>query len=235
MQCRDELSAQKNCVLLGIRVVVPLTARADVLKLLHDAHPGIVHMKALARSYVWWPGMDGEVERVVRPCEACQLTHHNPPKAPLHQWEWTTKKWLRIHMDFAGPFQGKTFLVVVDTHSKLLAASIVPSMSSGTVINMLRSLFATHGIPDVLVSDNGAAFTSTEFEVFKCPSREDGANDKGCATENSYRGLADPFGQFFVRSTHYTELNNGEESRRNVDGSPADVCIGSLMTPLSSL
>lgn len=45
-------------------------AMANVLKILHGAHPGIVHMTALARSYVWWPRMDGEVERVVRACEA---------------------------------------------------------------------------------------------------------------------------------------------------------------------
>ncbi len=40
------------------------------------------------------------------------------------------------------------------------------SMSSSAVINTLRLLFAMHGLPDVIVSDNGAAFTSTEFQEF---------------------------------------------------------------------
>lgn len=164
--------------------------------------------------------MDSEVEGIVRACAACQLTRHNPPKAPLHQWEWTTKKWSRIHIDFAGPFQGKTFLIVVDSHSKWLEVSIVPSMSSGAVINILRLLFATHGIPDVLVSDNGTAFTSIEFKVF---TQRNGIrhvttapyhpSSNGQAEEDCHRGLADPFSPFLVRTTHYTKLNDGKESR----------------------
>lgn len=83
MQHRNELSAHKNSVLWGSRLVVPLAMRTDVLKMLHDAQPGIVHMKALDRSFLC-PGIDYKVERVVRACEACQLTRHNSPKAPLH-------------------------------------------------------------------------------------------------------------------------------------------------------
>ncbi|KAJ8406871.1 hypothetical protein AAFF_G00291470 [Aldrovandia affinis] len=35
-----------------------------------------------------------------------------------------------------------------------------------TVISTLRLLFATHGLPDIIVSDNGAFFTSAEFQEF---------------------------------------------------------------------
>ncbi len=59
------------------------------------------------------------------------------------------------------------FLVVVDAHSKWIEA--VPtnqSCKSITTITKLRSIFSTFGIPEMLVSDNGAAFTSAEFEDF---------------------------------------------------------------------
>ncbi|KAI2667094.1 hypothetical protein H4Q32_031059 [Labeo rohita] len=161
-----ELSAHKNCVLWGSRVVVPSSVRREVLAMLHDAHPGIVHMKGLARSYVWWPGMDGEIEETVKACRTCQMSRHAPTKAKVHPWEWTTKRWSRLHIDFAGPFQGKVFLIVVDAHSKWLEVSLMSSMSSSAVINTLRLLFATHGLPDVIVSDNGTAFTSSEFQEF---------------------------------------------------------------------
>ncbi len=57
------------------------------------------------------------------------------------------------------------YLVVVDVHPKWIeAVPINQFCTSATTITKLRSIFATFGIPEMLVSDNGAAFTSTEFE-----------------------------------------------------------------------
>ena len=105
-------------------------------------------------------------EAKVSTCEACQANRKSSPKAPLHQWEWPSKPWSRLHVDFAGPFQGKTLFVLVDAHSKWLEASVVASTSSEQAIKALKRVFATHGLPEVLVSDNGTAFTSTEFQTF---------------------------------------------------------------------
>jgi hypothetical protein len=69
-------------------------------------------------------------------------------------------------VDHAGPFQGKTILVVIDAHSKWIEAVTVSSTSSAATIKVLRNLFATHGIPELLFSDNGTSFTSEEFRDF---------------------------------------------------------------------
>lgn len=53
---QPELSVQKGCLLWESRVLVLTELRAPILKCLHDAHPGVVRMKALGCSYVWWPG-----------------------------------------------------------------------------------------------------------------------------------------------------------------------------------
>lgn len=50
----------------GHRVVNPESCRAQVLEIMHEPHMGIVKSKALARSYVWWPGVDEAVEAACR-------------------------------------------------------------------------------------------------------------------------------------------------------------------------
>eukprot|EP00731_Ephydatia_muelleri_P005042 Em0002g1218a len=165
-QRKHELSVEDGCVLWGSRVVVPSAGREAVVRLLHEGHPGISRMKALARGVVWWPGLDSQLESKVKECVACQSSRKSPPKAPLHPWEWPTKPWVRLHVDFAGPFLGKTLMVIVDAHSKWLEASIVSSPSAEQAIRVLRHVFSTHGLPEVLVSDNGSAFTSAQFQTF---------------------------------------------------------------------
>ena len=78
---RDELSVTDGCVLLGARVVVPPPGREFVLEQLHDTHPGITRMKSLARSYVWWPGIDKDIVSTVQKCQICQESRPSPSKA----------------------------------------------------------------------------------------------------------------------------------------------------------
>ena len=69
-------------------------------------------------------------------------------------------------MDFAGPFQGKMFLVVIDAYSKWIECEIMNSITSHNTIETLRVIFARHGLPDCVVTDNGTSFTSYEFQTF---------------------------------------------------------------------
>ncbi|XP_053230834.1 uncharacterized protein K02A2.6-like [Podarcis raffonei] len=133
---------------------------------LHVSHPGIIPMKALARSYVWWPGIDSEIEGWVKRCEPCQVSWPDPPKAPVQSWESTQSPWSQVHVDFTGPFQGQHFLIVVDSQSKGLEVVPTSTMSARATINTFRKLFVTHGLPDILVSNNGTTFTSAEFKEF---------------------------------------------------------------------
>ena len=69
-------------------------------------------------------------------------------------------------MDFAGPFLGQYFLVIVDAHSKWLEVFLVASTSATLMIDKLRTLFAQFGIPQMVVTDNGSSFISQEFMSF---------------------------------------------------------------------
>lgn len=113
---RDELSVHKDCLLWGNRVVIPLKLRPDMMTILHANHDGVVRMKAVARSYFWWPKLDAQIEEAVGCCEKCQRCCNNPPKVE-GSWLPAEKPWGRVHMDFAGPFQGMNFFIVVDAFS----------------------------------------------------------------------------------------------------------------------
>ncbi len=112
-----ELSVLNGCILWGSRVIVPPQGRQAVLNELHETHPGTSRMKALARSYLWWPQMDSEIETRVKTCEVCQESRALPSPAPLHPWQWPQEPWIRLHLDFAGPYMGHMFLVIQDAHS----------------------------------------------------------------------------------------------------------------------
>ena len=84
----------------------------------------------------------------------------------MKSWEWPEKPWTRLRIDHAGPLEGKTLLIVVNAHSKWIDVHVVPSTSATATINKLRTTFSVHGLPQTIVSDNGSAFTSAEFQEF---------------------------------------------------------------------
>ena len=115
---KDELTMQDGCLKSGSQILIPPKHQTQVLDELYDDHLLVAKIKALARSYVWWPGIDKAIEQESKRCTGCLLTLNNPKIAPLHSWEWPARPWQRIYVDFAGPFLGTMLLVVVDAHSK---------------------------------------------------------------------------------------------------------------------
>ncbi|KHN83184.1 Uncharacterized protein K02A2.6, partial [Toxocara canis] len=104
-------------------------------------------------------------------CVACALAAKNPVKAELHSWPKNTKPWQRIHVDYGGSFRGNNFLVLVDAYSKYPEISRMASTTSLATINTLRGLFARYGLPETIVSDKGAQFSSYDSQEF-CISNE---------------------------------------------------------------
>ena len=60
----------------------------------------------------------------------------------------------------AGPFLGHMFLMLVDAHSKWMDIYTMSSITAEATIGNLKASFSTHGLPDVLVTDNGPSFKS---------------------------------------------------------------------------
>lgn len=132
---------------------------------IHTGHQGIVKTKAFARTFVWWPGLDLEVEQLCKECETCQLEQKKPQHALLHPWEFPDESRKRIHRDFAGPFLNNRFMIVVDSYTKWLEVRMSQITSQGTVTRLKR-LFASYRLPEQIVTDNATTFTSEVFQTF---------------------------------------------------------------------
>ena len=144
-----ELSIQNDCLLWGSRVIVPPKLIDRVLQELHNSHPRSSRKKSLAHQYIWWPGMDQDIENTVKSCKICQQTRHRPP-----YWPW--KPWQRVYADYIGPFLGRMFLVLVDANTKWVDIHVVNSSSAED--NSYNFRIATN--------DNGPQFTFVQFAQF---------------------------------------------------------------------
>ena len=155
-------------------------------------------MKAAARSHVWWPGIDSDIEERARRCKQCFQTRRAPQAAPLSPWSWPTAPWQRIHVDFA-THQSNHYLIMVDAHSKW--PEVIGPMKTTTAeatANAMRNIFPRYGLPKQIVSDNGPPFQSAEYEEFL---RQNGIQKILVSPYHpSSNGLAERFVQTFKRS-----------------------------------
>ncbi len=192
-------------------------------------------MKALARSHVWWPGLDKNLEERA---SACQSVKQAPAAAPLHPWIWPTKPWQRVHINFAGPFQGKMYFLAVDAHSKWPEVVEMSGTTSAQTIAVLRRLFAAYGLPEQIVSDNGPQFVLADFQQFL---RANGVKHIRCSP---YHPASNGAVERFVR-TFKQALKAGQHDGRttqhnlhvpsNVSGSPYYKYNLSSLEPEASL
>ncbi|XP_061385257.1 uncharacterized protein K02A2.6-like [Danaus plexippus] len=163
---KNELYIEGGCLMWGYRMVIPESLRKLVLKQLHSSHMGIIKTKSWARSYVWWPGIDQDVEGQCRACDTCAQEADAPPRASPTPWPYHLQPWSRLHIDFLGPIRGLTFMVMVDSTSKWLEIFEMKSTNATSVIKVLRTTFARFGLPMEVVSDQGPPFSSSEFNSF---------------------------------------------------------------------
>lgn len=163
---QTEFNLQNGAIVRGIRAYIPGPLRQRILEELHTSHFGMSRMKALARAYVWWPKLDADIDSLVMNCELCQQQRANPSRESTHVWESAKAPMERVHVDYAGPFLGKYFFILVDAYTKWPEIHIVSSITAEVTIDVCRKIFSCFGIPSKLVSDRGPQFTSAEFQQF---------------------------------------------------------------------
>lgn len=161
---RGELSIGEELLLYGRRIVIPEAMQAETLQKLHQGHQGIHRCRLRAQSSVWWPGISRRINDFITQCpECCKMAR--PHKEPLLPTPLPDYPWQKAGTDLF-ELKGATYLLVVDYFSRYPEVIQLKSTTSHRVINALKSIFARHGIPETLISDNGPQYISTEFKQF---------------------------------------------------------------------
>lgn len=200
----DSLTTESGCLLFGSRIVIPDRLREQVLQLLHLGHFGMQRMKQLARSVVYWPHIDVNIEKLCRTCTACAEHQNKPPKPANHPWMLPEKPWSRLHIDHAINFLGTNWLVLVDAYSKYPCIHPTNSTSTKATTDLLEIDFAHFGYPHTLVTDNATTFLSDEFQVW---CRERGiVHLTGAPYHPATNGAAERLVQSFKQSLKKSSL-----------------------------
>ncbi|UYV83669.1 K02A2.6-like [Cordylochernes scorpioides] len=137
----ENFSVLQGCIFVDSRAVIPRTCQDQMLKLLHQSHIGINRMKSLARSSVWWPKMDSQIEEFVKECSPC-MHHQTAPPAENTPWPRTNQPWQRVHVDHFY-FRGDCYLLVVDANSNWIEVFPARGTTSQENIKLLRECFAS--------------------------------------------------------------------------------------------
>ena len=158
------LSLHDDLLLNGSRIVVPTSLQKQVLQKVHHGHHGIQRCHLRITSSVWWSGISNAMERYIRSCPQC-VKSYVPPKEPLITTPLPTRPWQKLAADLF-ELNNNPYLIVVDYFSRYPEVVKLTSTTSVNIINILKSIFARHGIPSTLITDNGPQFSSREFQKF---------------------------------------------------------------------
>lgn len=166
---RDSLVIDDGIILKGDAAVVPHALRRWYIDRLHDGHQGLVKMNLRARDSVFWPDIRRDIDARVRECLPCQSTRpsvHRSAMQEEHQHPVPGGPWIELSSDLFH-HDGHNYILIVDHYSKYpFVFRLAEGTTSHHVVNVLARLFAEHGSPSTLYTDNGPQYASREFAEF---------------------------------------------------------------------
>lgn len=162
---RSELSVADGLLLREKRIVIPHNMRTDILQRIHEGHLGVEKCKRRARDTVYWPGINKDIENMIGRCETCQKFQCKQAREPMLIPDLPTEPWKKVGTDLFH-YNGKDYLLVIDYYSNYPEIALLTSTTATSVITHVKSVFARHGIPETVVSDNGPCYNCKEWQQF---------------------------------------------------------------------
>ncbi len=156
-----EFSVKKGLLLRGSRLVIPPPLRKELMAKIHDGHQGITRCRERARQSVWWPGLSKDLEELVRNCTECCKAQRQRAQ-PMIPSPLPELPWQKVGTDLF-EWKGDTFLLMVDYYSRFVEIARLHRPTASEVIVRTKSIFARHGIPEIVISDNGPQYVSDAY------------------------------------------------------------------------
>ena len=143
--------------------------RLQILDCIHTVHLGLTKRRSRACISVWWPGLSTQIGELITRCHTC-AKEQPTPRELLMPSSFPARPCERVATDLYD-FQGRKYIIVVDYYSRWFDIKELSNETSHSVIKALKEAFATHGIPDVIMSDNGPQYSAEAFRQFAAAYR----------------------------------------------------------------
>ncbi|CAB4019464.1 sec1 family domain-containing 2 [Paramuricea clavata] len=163
--CREEISEIDGILLKNEKIIIPSSFRPEMLEKIHAGHMGTEKCKKRARDVLYWPGMNSQIEEMVLKCPTCLEYRPSNQKEPMIVQPTPTIPWDTVATDLFY-WNNSNYLLVVDYFLRYFEIAKLPDIKSSTLVTYMKSIFARHGIPREVKSDNGPQYTSQEFGNF---------------------------------------------------------------------
>ena len=180
-------------------------------------HLGLVKCRLRAHQSVWWPLLSQQIQEMVEQCTSCcEVRRQNVE--PMIATKFPELPWQKLGMDLF-EFNKSTYLLVVDYYSWFIEIAKLSALTSEEVVQYCKSIFARHGIPEEVITDNGPQFVAQWFADF--------------AQEYHFR---------HITSSPYYPRSNGEVERAvetiksllRKESDPYQALLAYRVTPLSN-
>ena len=162
---REELSIVEGVLFKGNRIIIPQALRGLMLQKVHEGHQGMEKCKRRAREVMFWPNINSQINDICARCITCLEFAPNHPPEPLQPHNVPEGPWQKVGADIFTLY-GKDYLILVDYYSLYIEISMLSSTTSKTIINAMKSVFARHGTPLSLFTDNAPNLVSQEMQRF---------------------------------------------------------------------
>ena len=158
------LTIDNGIILYDNRLLIPPSLRHYVLDKIHSGHQGISKCRARARQSVWWPGINRDIEDLVKNCRECIKQQNNKPE-PLIPTPTPDYPWQKVASDLF-EYEKRQYLLLVDYYSRFIEVTELSKITSEEVILAMKKIFSRNGRPQCLITDNGRQYVSEEFKNF---------------------------------------------------------------------